>query len=187
MPNEPTLGLQLQSVTVQVDDVPHDVHYWAGEPEYVGRMPMRTDLEILPLPPDRDSQDDFGGHALQVTGLPEAGQVLIANSWGSDWGPAPAFDNHPQDIQADSTGGVLFIGGPPNQDISFYSKDRIEVLRITESGDFIVQGRLVKRDVDVYIAFRVFLGLSMGMPPEPGSRDGITTRYERILKMLNED
>jgi hypothetical protein len=83
---------------------------------------------------------------------------------------------------------TLHINGTPfNRDITFYSKSEIEVLRITESGDFLVQGRLVRRDLDVYNAFLRFLGMGLGMPPEPRSRDGILTRYKRILKECTED
>lgn len=172
MPNEPNLEVQLQSVTVQVDGVPYEMTYGATEPEYVGRMPLRTDLEILPLPPDRDSQDDFNS---------------IVNLTSSD-DPLIAFAPTPQHLESHPNGGTLNIRGEPfNQDITFYSKDSTEVLRITDTGDFLVQGRLVRRDMDVYNAFRMFLGLSLGMPPEPGSRDGIPTRYERILKKTIED
>jgi hypothetical protein len=47
MPNEPILGLQLQPVTVQIDGIPHEMHYGASEPEYVGALDSLDDL--LPL------------------------------------------------------------------------------------------------------------------------------------------
>jgi hypothetical protein len=182
MPNEPNLGVQLQSVTVQVDGVPYEMTYGATEPEYVGRMTLRTELEILPLPPDRDSQDDlrFLDDLPPTMGQDFEGQVMVADFWN----PAPDLTQ----LQVNPNSGVLNISGAgTNQDITFYSKDSTEVLRITDNGDFLVQGRLVRRDMDVYNAFRMFLGLSLGMPPEPGSRDGIPTRYERILKKTIED
>ena len=200
MPNDPILGLQLQPVTVDVDGVTHHMHYGATEPEYVGAFPMRTDLVVLPelnpaalsdthitnlAPPDGGN---YGGHALQVTGPAEEGQVLVANTWGSDWRRPSDFNPIPQTLEANPNGGILQLNGAlSDNDIVFYSKDRVEALRLSGDGDFIVQGRLVKRDLDVYNAFRVFLGMSTAMPPEPGSRDGIPTRYERILKKPTED
>lgn len=176
MPNDWNLGIQLQPVTVQVDGVPHEMLYGATEPEYVGIMPLRTDLETLPLPPDRDSQDalSFASDLSVSADSYDINLLEVRNQ------SAPPFELNPN-------GGVLQINGEYLNDISFYSKDRVEVLRITESGDFLVQGRLVKNDMDVYNAFRAFLGLSMGIPPTHRTRDGIPTRYERILKKPTED
>lgn len=157
------------------------IRYRNGEPEYVGTISTRTEPEDIPIPPDRDSQDNPGVYTLQAIGI-SPGEVIVANSWGSpEWMIAPNGDNQ-SNPQVISDGMLSMRGGLFNRDIIFYTKDGSESLRIGENGDFFVQGRLVKNDLQVYHALRVFLGLALGMPPDPESREGVPTRYERILK-----
>jgi hypothetical protein len=187
MPNDYPLGLCLQPITVQIDGVPHEMHYGATEPEYIGAFPIRH--EFVVLPPDRDSQDDlsflgdtppinnsdFVDHVLQVGVQPSTGQLRLSNSWGQD------------SVLSTNIGALTIREATETGVISFYSSGGVEVLRITETGDFIIKGRLVQRDLEIYNAFREFIGLSRGVTLNPIPRDEIPTRYERILKKLTED
>lgn len=154
----------LQPVTVGVEGVPHSRYYMTTEPEYMGAFPMQTDLVTLP------ERNPFGHNPsiLSNLDLEVINSDIVAHSWVTD-----------PTLQSDS---VLYIS-EPNQDITFYSRDQVESLRLGANGDFFVQGRLVANDLEVYQAFRKFLGLSCGLSvPEPEPRDGIETRYQRILK-----
>jgi len=63
----------------------------------------------------------------------------------------------------------------------------LEVIRIDANGDFFIRGTKVDNDHEIYQQFRKFLGMSFRLPdPDPLPRDGIETRYERILKNLGQ-
>ena len=200
MPNEPglpqvvnlnSLSLEqglitpFQPVTIRFGDGGlANAYYAAGPAEFIGSMPIRHDLVTL----SRETQE------LANVGLPndpiirnhdqQVGPV-DANFWGrSDWiGEAPPIQ-FGQGLGIHS--GDLYNGETPRQDITFYTRNQTEALRIADNGDFFVQGRLMKNDLEIYQAFRKFLGLSYeeSPPSEPKPRDGVETRYQRIRKKL---
>jgi len=156
--------------------------YATGEPHFVGAMPMRTELSILP------SENDYP--ASQSPIIFEAppsseGQVLVSTGSGSEWGPTPSH------LQIDPQGGVIHINHASSMnegDIRFHMAGGLEVLRISANGDFFVRGNRVDNDHEIYQHFRKFLGMSFSLPaPDPRPRDGIDTRYERILKKCEGD
>jgi hypothetical protein len=73
-------------------------------------------------------------------------------------------------------------------DIRFHMAGGLEVIRIAANGDFFIHGTKVDNDHEIYQHFRKFLGMSFSLPaPDPRPRDGIDTRYERILKKCEGD
>jgi hypothetical protein len=112
-------------------------------------------------------------------------QVLICNGVGNQWGPAP---DH---LQVDPNGGTLFINPASSLsegDIQFRMQNGSEVIRIEANGDFYIHGRKVDNDHEIYQYFRKFLGMSFSLPvADPRPREGIETRYERILKRAIKD
>lgn len=170
--------------------------YVAGPPSFVGVMPMRQDLTILHSPEDSvfpETPTDMSRVRFEpVSEVGQDGQVLVATSSGSQWGPAPPFDDDDLDhLQVDPNGGMVLINqsSPMSQgDIRFHMPGGLEVLRIEANGDFYVHGRKVDNDHEIYQNFRKFLGMSYNLPvPDPRPRDGIETRYERIIKKLDGD
>ena len=177
--------------------------YASGPPHFVGSMPLRTDLTILPAPADHDSQgglvtlyeEPFVIHESDmnrvrfepIQEVGQEGQVLLATGSGAQWGPAPPL----RSIQVDPNGGMVHINqsNPFGEgDIRFHMAGGLEVIRIESNGDFYVHGRKVDNDHEIYQAFRKFLGMSYNLPvPDPRPRDGIETRYERIIKKLDGD
>lgn len=173
--------------------------YAAGPSHFVGAFPMRQDLTILPLPADRDLQNSpvpdgepFVIHETDMsqlrfeTPVGADGQVLMVGDGGEpQWGPAPSH------LYSDSDGGMVQINQASSfaeGDIRFHMQGGLEVIRIAANGDFFVHGRKVDNDHEIYQHFRKFLGMSYNLPAiDPRPRDGIETRYERILKQRNED
>ena len=173
--------------------------YASGPPHFVGAMPLRTDLTILPA--DKDSQNtpivpyeepfvihetDMGQVRFEPISEVGAGQVLVATDSGStQWGPAPSH------LYSDPDGGSVYINqsSPISEgDIIFNMQGELEVIRIAANGDFFVQGRKVDNDHEIYQNFRKFLGMSYSLPvPDPRPRDGIETRYERVIKKCTRD
>lgn len=84
-------------------------------------------------------------------------------------------------------GSILINSSTLDSSIRFFSKFGEEVLRIAENGDFFVRGKLIDNDREVLTAFRLFLGVQLSLPPQPGSREGIQTRYKRVIEKLTED
>lgn len=177
-----------------VGEVSPGTWYASGPPQFVGAMPLRTDLTILPA--DRDSQNtpvvvpyeepfvihetDMSQVRFEPVSEVQAGQILVATDTGNHWGPAPSH------LYSDPDGGSVHlnqsdpIGGG---DITFNMQGGLEVIRIAANGDFFVQGRKVDNDHEIYQNFRKFLGMSYSLPvPDPRPREGIETRYERVIK-----
>lgn len=44
-----------------------------------------------------------------------------------------------------------------NPNIIFYSKKNTELIRIDKDGNFFVKGKLIKKDIELYLAMREFL------------------------------
>jgi hypothetical protein len=175
--------------------------YASGPPTFVGAMPMRQDLTILPLPADSDSQEvssvspeepfvihesDMNQIHFEPVSDDQEGQVLVATDSGPQWGPVPSHLQVPP-----GNGGVININhgsALTEGSIQFYMAGGLEVIRIEANGDFYVHGRKVDNDHEIYQHFRKFLGMSFSLPvPDPRPRDGIETRYERIVKKCTED
>jgi len=79
----------------------------------------------------------------------------------------------------------LHFGEPSRRDITFHTSNQTETLRIADNGDFLIQGRLVQNDLEIYQAFRKFLGLPYA-EPAPKPRVEVETRYQRICKKFSE-
>ena len=169
--------------------------YFAGPPEFVGVFPMNHGLQVLPTPPENrdprvtpyDEPLPFNASELDPDYIiARPGQVLVASDGGSsEWGPIP------ESLQLDSNGGMLHINqgsGLTDGGIIFNLQGGLEVIRIEANGDFYVHGNKVDNDHEIYQHFRKFLGMSFSLPvPDPRPRDGIETRYERILKKIERD
>jgi len=161
--------------------------YFAGPHEFVGAFPMNHELQVIPPPPESNSlrvtpyDEPFSFNAtdldLAYLSTPPD-QVLIASESGSSqWGPVPEHLTR-LEVQNGLTEGSII----------FNAQGGLEVIRIDANGDFYVHGNKVDNDHEIYQHFRKFLGMSFSLPvPDPRPRDGIETRYERILKNLEVD
>jgi hypothetical protein len=192
-------------VVPQVREFPWGT-YLAEPPEFVGAFPLNHDL--VQLPENSGSQNNqvhpyeepivvteedlervrSENLTLRFDTPPvNEGQVLVSNGVGNQWGPAP----DPDYLYTDPNGGTLFINQAPSLtegDIQFRMQNGSEVIRIEANGDFYIHGRKVDNDHEIYQHFRKFLGMSFSLPvADPRPRDGIETRYERILKRATED
>jgi hypothetical protein len=148
--------------------------YAESQPEYMGLLPMRTELSVLPLPEDYNPpqvthyEGSYSFSRDELTPQPEPGQVIVTGSSGiPQWGPIP---NH---LLSDPQGGMLHInqGSIAENDIRFRIASGQEVIRIADNGDVFIHGNKVDNDHEIYQNMRKFLGMSYSLPvPDPRPR-----------------